>query len=210
MLREFRPAILMIVAFTILTGFIYPLGMTGLSQLIFPAQANGSLIERNGTVVGSAVMGQSFSEARYFNGRPSVTVAADPADPTRSVAAPYNSAGSAGSNLGPTSQVLADRMKRDVERWKAANPGVKVPVDLVMASGSGLDPHISPEAAMFQVPRVAAARGVSEERLRRLVAGHVEGRLFGLIGEPRVNVLMLNLALDGLEPGPQGPNGSTR
>lgn len=198
MLKELRPAILMVIALTVITGLIYPLGMTGLAQLIFPDKANGSLIERDGKVVGSALIGQNFTEARYFHGRPSATTAPDPNDPTKSVAAPYNAANSAGANLGPTSKALVDRVAADVERLKAENPTMPVPVDLVTTSGSGLDPDISPAAALFQVPRVAKERGLPEERLRQLVAQHTKERDLGLLGEPRVNVLQLNLALDAL------------
>lgn len=196
MLKELRPAILMVVAMTVITGLIYPLGMTGLSQMIFPRQANGSLIERNGGVIGSALIGQTFNDAKYFHGRPSATTAADPADATKSVPAPYNAANSAGANLGPTSKALADRITADVAQLRAENPATPVPPDLVTTSASGLDPHISPAAAFFQVPRVAQARGLSEEQVRKLVEGKIEGRLWGVLGEPTVNVLALNLALD--------------
>lgn len=196
MLKELRPAILMVVTLTVITGLIYPLGMTGLSQMIFPRQANGSLIERDGGVIGSALIGQAFTGAEYFHGRPSATTAADPADATKSVPAPYNAANSAGSNLGPTSRALADRIAADVAQLKAENSGVPVPPDLLTTSASGLDPHISPAAAYFQVPRVAQARGLSEDQVRKLVDQTIEGRLWGVFGEPIVNVLTLNLALD--------------
>ena len=196
MLKELRPAVTMLALFTIITGLLYPLGVTGLAQIMFPRQANGSLVERNGKVVGSELIGQAFREDRYFHGRPSATVAPDPNDASKTVDAPYNAANSAGSNLGPTSKTLIERIKGDVEMRKGQNPGARVPTDLVTASGSGLDPHISPEAALFQVPRVANARGMSEERLRTLVGQHEEDRFIGLLGEPRVNVLALNLSLD--------------
>lgn len=196
MLRELRPAIVILVALTIVTGLIYPLAMTGAAQLIFPYQSQGSLIEQGGKTVGSVLIGQAFTEEKYFHGRPSATTAPDPSDASKTVAAPYNAANSGGSNLGPTSKALADRLQQDVAKLKAENPSASVPVDLVTASGSGLDPDISPEAALFQVPRVAHARGLSEDRVRALVAAQTEGRLMGWLGEPRVNVLRLNLALD--------------
>jgi len=196
MLREIRPAIVLLLALTIITGLIYPLAMTGLAEVLFPRQAQGSLIERDGKIVGSALIGQEFTGDKYFHGRLSATTAPDPNDSTKTVPAPYNAANSGGSNLGPTSKALADRMKADVDKLRAENPSASVPVDLVTTSGSGLDPHISPEAAQFQVPRVAKARKMSEDSVRKLVADHTEGRLVGLIGEPRVNVLALNLALD--------------
>ena len=198
MLREIRPAITLIVAFTILVGIAYPLAMTGLAGVIFPYQAQGSLVERDGKVVGSALMGQAFAEDRYFHGRPSATSGPDPADSSKTTSVPYNAANSSGSNLGPTSKVLIERIQGDVEKLKQENPSTPIPTDLVTASGSGLDPHVSPEAAYFQVPRVAKARSLPEPRLRQLVEDHVEGRTFGLLGEPRVNVLALNLALDSL------------
>jgi K+-transporting ATPase ATPase C chain len=196
MLKEIRPAIIILVALTLITGLAYPLAMTAIAGVIFPKQAQGSLIERDGKVVGSTLIGQEFKDAKYFHGRPSATTAPDPADSTKTVPAPYNAANSGGSNLGPTSKALNDRVKEDVDRLKAENPSAAVPVDLVTTSGSGLDPDISPEGALFQVPRVAKARHLPEERLRQLVADNTQGRLAGLLGEPRVNVLALNLALD--------------
>jgi potassium-transporting ATPase KdpC subunit len=196
MLREIRPAILVLVVLTLITGLAYPLAMTGIAGVLFPTQAQGSLIEKDGKVIGSALIGQEWKEDKYFHGRPSATLAPDPADATKTVSAPYNAANSGGSNLGPTSKALADRLKEDVEKLKAENPNAAVPVDLVTTSGSGLDPDISPEAALFQVPRVAKARSLPEDRVRQLVAENTKGRLAGLLGEPRVNVLALNLALD--------------
>jgi K+-transporting ATPase ATPase C chain len=196
MFSEIRPALVILVLLTAITGLAYPLGMTGLAGLIFPNQAQGSLIEQDGKVVGSALIGQEFKGEQYFHGRPSATTATDPNDSTKTVPAPYNAANSAGSNLGPTSKALADRVKDDMDKLKAENPSATVPVDLVTTTGSGLDPHISPEAALFQVPRVAKARKMTEDDLRKLVAARTEGRLLGLLGEPRVNVLALNLALD--------------
>ena len=196
MLREIRPAIVLLLALTAITGLAYPLAMTGIAGVLFPTQAQGSLIEKDGKVIGSALIGQEFKDDKYFRGRPSATLAPDPNDSTKTVSAPYNAANSGGSNLGPTSKALADRLKEDVDKLKAENPNQPVPVDLVTTSGSGLDPHISPEAAQFQVPRVAKARNMSEDSVKQLVTSNTEGRLFGLIGEPRVNVLALNLALD--------------
>lgn len=198
MSSQLRPALVLLIALTLLTGLAYPLAMTGIAGLLFPAKAAGSLVERDGKPVGSSLIGQSFTSDRYFQGRPSVTSAADPADATKTVPAPYNAASSSGSNLGPTSAALAERLKGDVDRLKAENPTRPVPVDLVTTSGSGLDPDISPDAALFQVPRVAKARSLPEDRVRDLVGTQVQGRLLGLLGEPRVNVLALNLALDGL------------
>ena len=200
MLREIRPAILVLVALTLITGLAYPLAITAIAGVVFPKQAAGSLIERNGQVVGSALIGQEFKSDRYFHGRPSATVAPDPNDSTKTVSAPYNAANSGGSNLGPTSKALSDRLKEDVDKLKAENPTEPVPVDLVTTSGSGLDPDISPEAALFQVPRVAKARNMPEDQLRALVGKETEGRLGGFLGEPRLNVLELNLALDAASP----------
>lgn len=198
MLNHLRPALVLLVALTVLTGLAYPLAVTGLAEAVFPATAAGSLVLRDGRVVGSSLIGQSFTGAGYFHGRPSATTAPDPADPAKTVPAPYNAANSMGSNLGPTSAALAERVRGDRDALQAENPGRPVPIDLVTASGSGLDPDISPEAALFQVPRVARARNLPEETLRGLVAGRVEGRSLGFLGEPRVNVLALNLALDAL------------
>jgi K+-transporting ATPase ATPase C chain len=201
MLREIRPALVLIIALTLITGLIYPLFMTGIANVIFPYQAQGSLIEKDGTVIGSELIGQVFADDKYFHGRPSATNTPDPKDPTKNVDAPYNAANSGGSNLGPTNKALIERVKGDMDKLKAENPSAPVPIDLVTTSGSGLDPHISSEAAFFQVARVAKARGITEDRLRQLVADHVEGRLLGFIGEPRVNVLMLNIALDRIATG---------
>jgi len=198
MLKEIRPAIVVLVALTLITGLAYPLAMTGIAGVIFPDQAQGSLIERNGKVVGSALIGQEFTSEGYFHGRPSATVAPDPKDSTKTVPAPYNAANSGGSNLGPTNKALIDRVKEDVDKLKAENASAPVPVDLVTTSASGLDPDISPEGALFQVPRVAKARHLPEDRVRQLVAANTEGRFAGLLGEPRVNVLALNLALDAV------------
>lgn len=196
MLNSLRPALVLVLLLTGITGLAYPLAMTGAAQLIFPIEANGSLIEKNGTVVGSALIGQAFTSDRYFHGRPSATTGADPADASKTVSQPYNAANSMGSNLGPTNPALFERVKGDMAALKAENPAAAVPVDLVTTSASGLDPDISPEAALFQVPRIAKARGVNEDVLRRLVAQSTGERTFGLLGEPRVNVLALNLALD--------------
>src|SRR5690349_2160912 len=182
MLREIRPAIVFIVALTVITGLLYPLAMTGIAQVIFPREANGSLVERNGKVVGSELIGQAFISDRYFHGRPSATLGPDPNDSSKTISVPYNAANSGGSNLGATSKALVDRVKGDLAKFRAENPGAEVPVDLVTTSASGLDPDISPDAAYFQVPRVAKARGLPEDRLRELVGSQVNGRALGLLG----------------------------
>jgi len=196
MLKEFRPALVFIVALTLITGLVYPLVIIGIAGVIFPYQAQGSLIEKDGKVVGSALIGQVFADDKYFHGRPSATNTPDPNDSTKTIDAPYNAANSMGSNLGPTNKALVDRVKGDVDKLKEENPSVPVPIDLVTTSGSGLDPHISPESALFQVSRVAKARNMAEDRVRQFVSEHTEGRTLGLLGEPRVNVLVLNMALD--------------
>ena len=196
MLKEIRPAILILALLTLITGLAYPLAMTAIAGVLFPKKAQGSLVERDGKVVGSALIGQEFKDEKYFHGRPSATSAPDPADATKTVSAPYNAANSGSSNLGPTSKALNDRVKEDVDKLKAENSAAPVPVDLVTTSASGLDPDISPEGALFQVPRVAKARNMPEDRVRALVNEKTQGRLAGLLGEPRVNVLALNLALD--------------
>jgi K+-transporting ATPase ATPase C chain len=196
MLRELRPALVLVVALMVLTGLIYPLAVTGLATSILPDEAQGSLIERDGKVVGSQLIGQLFTSDSYFHGRPSATLGPDPADPSKTAPQPYNAVNSMGSNLGPTNKALVERVQGDVAKLKAENPGAQVPIDLVTTTGSGLDPDISPEAALFQVPRVAKARNLSQYDLRALVEKHTEARLFGILGEPRVNVLALNLALD--------------
>jgi potassium-transporting ATPase KdpC subunit len=196
MLREARPAIVLVVALTLITGLIYPLVMTGLAQVLFPRQANGSLAEQGGKVVGSALIGQPFNGDGYFHGRPSATTRPDPNDATKTVDAPYNAANSGGSNLGPTNKALIERVKGEVDKLQAQKPAAQVPIDLVTTSGSGLDPHITPQAALFQVPRVAKARNIPQDRILQLVDQNTEGRTLGLLGEPRVNVLALNMALD--------------
>lgn len=198
MLREIRPAIVFVVALTLITGVAYPFAITGIAQILFPDNSHGSLVERDGKVVGSTLIGQEFTSEGYFHGRPSATTAPDPNDSTKTAPAPYNAANSGGSNLGPTSKALIERVQGDIEKLKQENPSAQVPADLVTTSGSGLDPHISPDAALFQVPRVAKARNLSQNVLRQLIAAHTSDRLIGLLGEPRVNVLELNLALDRL------------
>jgi potassium-transporting ATPase KdpC subunit len=201
MLREVRPAIIVLAALTLITGLAYPLAMTGIAGVIFPYQAQGSLIERDGKVVGSALIGQEFDSDKYFHGRLSATTAPDPNDSTKTMAAPYNAANSGGSNLGPSNKALIDRVQGDIDKLKQENPSQPVPIDLVTTSASGLDPDVSPEAALFQVPRIAKARNLPEDRVRQLVSDQAEGRFLGLLGEPRVNVLQLNLALDKLATG---------
>jgi K+-transporting ATPase ATPase C chain len=198
MLREIRPAIVFIVALTVITGIVYPFAVTGIARMAFPYQSQGSLLERDGKVVGSALIAQQFTSDRYFHGRPSATVAPDPNDATKTVPVPYNAANSGGSNLGPTNRALIERIAADLAKLKQENSSAAVPPDLVTTSASGLDPNISPAATLFQVPRVAKARNLTEDRVRQLVEDHIEGRLFGLLGEPRVNVLALNMALDSI------------
>src|SRR5512132_9117 len=196
MLRQIRPAIAMIIALTVIVGLAYPLAMTGTAQLFFPYRANGSLVEKEGQVIGSELIGQNFTGDQYFHGRPSATTDTDPNDPTKTIAAPYNGGNSGGSNLGPTSKTLIDRVAEDAETLHAENPGSAIPVALVTTSASGLDPDLTPHAAPFQAPRVARARGLPESQVRTLVERMTEHRLLGVLGEPRVNVLKLNLALD--------------
>ena len=198
-MKHIRPAIVMIVAMTVITGLIYPLMMTGIAQAVFPYQANGSLIEKDGKVIGSALIGQEFTSDKYFHGRPSATTEPDPKDPTKTVPVAYAADNSSGSNLGPTSKALVDRVKEDAGKLAAENPNTPIPVDLVTTSASGLDPDITPAGALFQVPRVAKARGLPEATVRQLVEAQTTGRLLGIIGEPHVNVLKLNLALDELK-----------
>lgn len=198
MLAQIRPAIVMIVLFTVLTGLAYPLAITGIAQLAFSDQANGSMIERGGKIVGSSLIGQNFASDRYFHGRPSATSAPDPNDSSKTIVAPYNAANSAGSNLGPTSQKLIDRVNAAIGSEFAAGRIDQVAADAVTTSASGLDPHISPQFALAQVQAVAAARNLPETRVRALAEKQIEQRFAGFIGEPRVNVLQLNLALDEL------------
>src|ERR1700693_1014186 len=195
MLRQIRPAIVLIVLMTALTGLAYPLLMTGVVQVLFPHQAAGSLIEKDGKVIGSELIGQNFTDPKYFHGRPSATTDTDPSDATKTVPAPYNAGNSGGSNAGPTSKALIERVQGDADKLKQENKA-PIPVDLVTTSASGLDPDITPAAAEFQVPRVAKSRGMSESDVRSLIAKHTEGRQLGFLGDPRVNVLELNLELD--------------
>jgi K+-transporting ATPase ATPase C chain len=188
MKKNLITSVLMTLVTTVLCGLLFPLAITGLAQLLFPKQANGQLLTRNGQVVGSRLIGQTFSSAKYFHSRPS------------SAGAGYDASNSGGSNLGPTNQTLIARVQADADRLHPENPGVAIPMDLLTTSGSGLDPHISPEAAEFQVPRIARERGMSEDAVRQTVRLHTESRQFGFLGEPRVNVLELNLALDEIRP----------
>lgn len=197
MLKEIRPALVFVVALTAVTGLIYPLVLTGIAGVIFPYQSQGSLIEKDGKVIGSALVGQQFASDGYFHGRPSATLGPDPSDPSKTSPVPYNAVNSMGSNLGPTNKALIERMTAETEKLKQENPSAQVPIDLVTTSGSGLDPDITPEAAYFQVPRVAKARNMPENGVRALVDQHIQGRTLGIFGDPRVNVLALNLALDG-------------
>jgi len=197
-MSQVRPAILMLAVMTLILGLAYPLAMTGIAQVVFPYQANGSLIEKNGTEIGSELIGQNFTSAKYFHGRPSMTPGPDPQDPSKTVPTPYNGGFSVGSNYGAIAKPLIERVGATVEELKKENPGVPVPADLATASASGLDPDITPAGADFQVPRVAKARGLPEDQVRQLVAANTDGRFLGIIGEPHVNVLQLNLALDAL------------
>ena len=199
MSREIRPAIVILIALTLITGFVYPLAITGIAGVLFPYQAQGSLIRRGDTVVGSALIGQQFPSERYFHGRPSATTTPDPADASKNVPAPYNAANSGGSNLGPSNKALIERVQGDIDTLKKENASDPIPPDLVTTSASGLDPDISSAAALFQAPRVAKARNMPENRVRQLVNEHTEARFLGLLGEPRVNVLALNMALDAAE-----------
>jgi K+-transporting ATPase ATPase C chain len=198
MVQHIRPAIVLIVLMTLLTGVIYPFAIMGFANVVFPHRAGGSMITRDGNVIGSSLIGQNFTSDKYFHGRPSATNTPDPNDSTKTVDAPYNAANSSGSNFGPTSQALVDRVKADIENWRKEGVTSPIPADAVTTSASGLDPDISPAYALLQVTRVAKARNLPEDKVRALVMGAVEGRALGLIGEPRVNVLELNLALDGL------------
>src|SRR5215469_6299451 len=198
MLKQIRPALVMMIAMTVITGLVYPLAITGIAQFIFPHQANGSLITKDGKVIGSELIGQNFEDPKYFHGRPSATTEPDPEDPTKTISVPYAADNSGASNLAPTSQALVDRVKDDAGKLKAENDK-PIPVDLVTTSASGLDPDITPAGAYFQVPRVAKARGISEDKLRQLVDDNIQSRTLGILGEPRVNVLKLNLALDQLK-----------
>ena len=200
MVSQLRPAFVMLVLFVALTGLAYPLAMTGIAQLTMPSLAGGSLIEKDGKTIGSRLIGQNFTDARYFHSRPSATSAPDPADASKTVDTPYNADNSSGSNLGPTSQKLIDRVKSDVAALRGDGVQGSLPADSVTTSASGLDPHISPENAFAQVPRVAKARGLDADMVQAAVTSQIEGRVFGVFGEPRVNVLALNLALDAIRP----------
>ncbi|NIX78252.1 potassium-transporting ATPase subunit KdpC [Microvirga terricola] len=199
-MSHLRPALVLVVLFTIVTGLAYPLAVTGIGQSLFPAEANGSLVTVNGRVVGSDLIGQNFTSDRYLWPRPSATTAPDPQDPSKAIDAPYNAAASGGSNLGPTSQKLAERLTASAEGWRAAKMPQPIPGDAITTSGSGLDPDVSPAYALAQVPRIAAARDVPEAAVRHVIDRLVEGRTFGFLGEPRVNVLKANQALDEIGP----------
>jgi len=199
MLNQIRPTLVILIALTLLTGLGYPLAMTGVAGVLFPYQAQGSLlVDKDGHTIGSDLIGQAFASDRFFHGRPSATTEPDPKDPTKTVPTPYAADSSGASNFGPTNKALIDRVQGDLDKLKAENPGVPVPMDLVTTSASGLDPHITPEAALFQVPRIVKTRKIPADRVQALVQDHVEGRTFGLFGEPRVNVLALNVALEAL------------
>ncbi len=198
MLKQIRPALVIVIALTLLTGLAYPFAVTGLAGMLFPRQAEGSLVMVDGKVVGSSLIAQGFTSDRYFHPRPSATTAPDPKDATKTVPAPYNAANSGASNYGPTNKALIDRVKDDAGKLKAENPAEPVPQDLVTTSASGLDPDVSPDAALFQVPRIAKARNLPADKLRDLVASHTAGLSLGVLGERHVNVLELNLALDAL------------
>lgn len=200
MFSHLRPAIVLLALFVALTGLAYPLSITGIAQIAMPKMANGSLIEKDGKLIGSELIGQNFADAKYFHGRPSATSAPDPADASKTIDAPYNAANSSGSNLGPLSQKLIDRVKGDVDALRAEGVTGPVPADSVTTSGSGLDPHITPENALGQIARVAKARGLAEGKIKDLIATRTEGRTLGIFGEPRVNVLALNLALETIKP----------
>jgi K+-transporting ATPase ATPase C chain len=200
MLTHLRPAVVLLALFVALTGIVYPLAITGIAQATMPRTANGSLIEKDGKIIGSSLIGQNFSDAKYFHSRPSATSAPDPADSSKTIDAPYNAGNSSGSNLGPTSQKLIDRVKDDIEHLRADGILGPVSADSVTTSASGLDPHISPTNAFSQIPRIARARGMTEQKLQGLVTAHMEGRTLGIFGEPRVNVLGLNLALEAIQP----------
>jgi K+-transporting ATPase ATPase C chain len=200
MLQHVRPALVMILGFTLITGVAYPLAIMAIAQIMMPETANGSLIVKENKVIGSTLVGQAFQGERYFRPRPSATTDTDPNDPSKTIEAPYNGGASAGSNLGPITQKFIDRVKSDVEGLRQQGVAGAIPIDAVTASASGLDPNISPEYALLQVPGVARARGLPVERVRTLVMAQTEGRALGIFGEPRVNVLRLNLALDALNP----------